>query len=100
MSNAEQTTNLEEVRTEREATDLVHTIREGAIAASIWKRQPPGGEPYYDFSLSRSWKSTTSGKSGYSRNFYARNRDEVVRVTEKATVWIEEHQFTVEANAA
>jgi hypothetical protein len=32
----------------------VHTIREGSVAASIWRRQSPSGYAYYDFSLTRS----------------------------------------------
>ena len=99
MNNAEQSTSLEEVRAERGGADLVHTIREGAIAASIWRRQPASGTAYLEFSLSRSWLSK-SGKSGYSKSFYARNRDEVVRVAEKASAWIEEHQEVAESNAA
>jgi hypothetical protein len=76
-----------------ETTYPVQTVREGAVAASIWLRQSPSGFPYYDFSLSRSWKSMSSGKTGYSRNFFARNRDDLVRVIERASAWIEEHHL-------
>ena len=75
-----------------ETTDPVHTVREGAVAASIWLRQSPSGFPYYDFSLSRSWKSMSSGKTGYSKNFFERNQEALITVIEKASAWIKERQ--------
>lgn len=75
-----------------ETTDPVHTVREGAVAASIWLRQSPSGFPYYDFSLSRSWKSVSSGRTGYSKNFFGRNRAELLSVIEAATRWIVDHE--------
>jgi len=41
------------------------TFRQGAVAASVWRRQAPSGFEYFDFSVSRSWKATTTGKEGY-----------------------------------
>lgn len=70
---------------ETETTDPVHTVREGAVAASIWLRQSPSGFPYYDFSLSRSWKSMSTGKTGYSKNFFGRHKAELVAVIERVT---------------
>lgn len=70
---------------ETKTTDPVQTIREGAVAASIWRRQSPSGYAYYDFSLSRSWKSMSSGKTGYSQNFFGRHTAELVAVIERAT---------------
>jgi len=81
-------------QTEVEPTEPVHTIREGAVAASIWQRQSLSGYAYYDFSLSRSWKSMSSNKTGYSKNFFARNGDEVKSVVEKACQWIRERELT------
>ena len=81
----------------------VHTVRSGAVAASIWKRQSPSGYIYYDFSLARSFKSLSSGKTGYSRNFFARNQEEITAVVEQAARWITEHgskQAGTEAAAA
>lgn len=99
MSSAEQT--IVEISDPAAPVGLMpaFTIREGAIAASIWRRQAPSGSAYYEFSLSRAWKSATTGKSGYSRNFLARNRDELARVIDLAVAWIEEHQYDVEAAA-
>ena len=66
----------------------VHTIREGAVGALIWRRQSPSGYAYFDFSLTRSWKSLSSGSTGYSKNFFARNQAELGVVIEKAVAWI------------
>ena len=87
----EQKTDLKKkAGTPEESSDPVQTIREGAIAASIWQRQSPSGYAYYDFSLSRSWKSMTSGKTGYSKNFFDRNQDDLIKVIERASAWIAE----------
>lgn len=72
----------------------VHTITEGAVAASIWRRQSPSGYAYYDFSLSRSWQSLSSGSTGHSRNFFAANQEELMKVIEQASQWIEDHEVT------
>lgn len=66
----------------------VKTIRQGAIGASIWKRQTPNGLEYFDFSISRSWKAKTSGKEGYSPNFFSSNETELTQVIKEASTWI------------
>ena len=83
---------------EPETAEPVHMIREGAVAASIWQRQSLSGYAYYDFSLSRSWKSMSSSKTGYSRNFFSRNREEVQLVVEKACDWISQRERQNEAS--
>src|SRR5262245_21248695 len=80
---------------ETDTADPVHTVREGAVAASIWLRQSPSGFPYYDFSLSRSWKSVSSGRTGYSKNFFGRIRAELISVIEGATRWIVDHETSL-----
>lgn len=75
-----------------ENKDPVHVVREGAIAASIWKRQGPSGFAYFDFTLSRSWKSASTERTGYSKNFFSRNIDEIISVSRKAAEWIAEHE--------
>ena len=67
-----------------------HTIRDGAIAASIWLRQTQTGLPYYEYSLSRSYKSMTSGKAGYTANFFSRNETALLNVVRQASKWIAE----------
>ncbi len=75
-----------------ETTDPVHVVRKGAIAASIWRRQSPSGFAYFDFSVSRSWKSMSSEKTGYSRNFFETNLEDLVEVITKASDWIIERK--------
>lgn len=69
----------------------VKVIREGAIAASIWERQGVNGT-FYEYTLSRSWKSQDGAKSGYSTNFTARNAEQLVKVIEQATQYIHDRQ--------
>jgi hypothetical protein len=78
-------------------TKPVETIRKGAIAASIWYRQSPAGFPYHDFSLSRSWKSLSTGRDGYSDNFFAKNEPELVEVITLVSKRISELDASLEA---
>jgi hypothetical protein len=73
---------------EGESADPVQVIRKGAIAASVWQRQSPSGYAYYDFSLSRSWKSLSTDKTGYSKNFFETNEADLIEVIQKASAWI------------
>lgn len=86
---------------EGESVDPVQVVRLGAIAASIWKRQSPSGYAYYDFTISRSWKSLGTGKSGYSKSFFGSNEKDLVEVISRAAAWIAEQpqgQATDEVN--
>lgn len=88
---------------EGESTEPVHVVRKGAIAASIWQRQSPSGYAYYDFSLSRSWKSLSTDKTGYSKNFFETNDADLIEVIQKASTWITANrvqEVTPEAKAA
>jgi hypothetical protein len=82
---------MEETK-KKPATAPVKTIRHGAIAASIWKRQATSGFEYFDFTVSRSWKTTSTGKEGYSSSFFVRNADELQAVIQEAADWIESQQ--------
>lgn len=64
------------------------TFRSGAIAASVWQRQTATGSVYFDFSLSRSWKSSTTDKEGYSTSFFPRNAEALADVIQRASDWI------------
>jgi hypothetical protein len=68
----------------------IRVFRAGAIAASVWQRQTGTGLAYFDFSISRSWKSSTSGKEGYSANFFPQNADALTDVVRQASDWIVE----------
>lgn len=71
----------------------IHTISAGSVTAAIWRRQSPAGYVYLDFALTRSFESLSSGNTGHSRNFFARNRSELTQVIEAATAWIEQHEI-------
>jgi hypothetical protein len=81
-------------------TRPVHVVRQGALAASIWLRQSPSGYPYFDFSLSRSWKNVNTGRDGYSSNFFDRNRDDLIKVIDGATDWIAAQGLASDAREA
>lgn len=76
----------------------VKMVRHGAIAASIWKRQASNGFEYYDFTLSRSWKTQSSGREGYSPNFFAQNAPELQSVIQEAASWIAGQQASLQAD--
>ena len=84
LSIREKKQKIEEI----EMAEPVSVIRKGAIAASIWQRQSPSGFAYFDFSLSRSWKSKSTDKTGYSRNFFETNDADLSEVIQKASAWI------------
>jgi hypothetical protein len=67
----------------------VKTIRRGAVAASIWKRQTPTGFEYLDFSPSRSWKLKSGEKEGYSQNFFVANEEALNEVVSEACRFIQ-----------
>lgn len=83
----------------QDSTMPIHVVRRKAIAASIWKRQAPSGYPYYDFSLSRSWKSLSTNKTGYSKNFFAEHAPELTEVIQETTAWIEARKAEDQAAA-
>ena len=76
----------------------VKTIRHGAIAASIWKRQATSGFEYFDFTVSRSWKTSATGKEGYSSSFFARNAEDLHAVIQEAANWMESQQASLQEN--
>ena len=71
----------------------VTTIREGAVAATIWRRQSSAGMEYLDFSLSRSWKSKNGEKEGYSHNFFEANEKALMQVIIKACSFIRDQHI-------
>ena len=72
-------------------SNYVQTIREGAIAANIFRGTTPDGHTYLYFEISRSWKSQASDRQGYSKKFYDRNQVALVNVVNRAAQWIQEH---------
>ncbi len=76
----------------------VHVVRKGAVAASIWMRMSQTGFVYYDYSLSRSWKSESSGREGYSNNFFPQNENALAEVIEEASAWIQSKTDPAQVN--
>lgn len=72
-------------------SNYVQTIREGAMAANIFRGNTADGHTYLYFELSRSWKSQSGGRQGYSKKFYSRNSEAICTVALQAARWIEEH---------
>lgn len=80
------------------AQQPVIVFRNGAVAASIWKRQTPTGFEYLDFSLSRSWKLKSGEKEGYSSNFFHNNEDAIIDVVEQASEYIRVNNVSIHAS--
>ncbi len=85
-------------KTTKNTTKPEKTIRRGAVAASIWKRQAPSGFEYFDFSLSRAWKAKSSGREGYSLNFFSDNEEQLGSVIKEAADWIAEQQASLQVS--
>jgi len=73
------------------SSNYVTTVRQGAIAANIFRGNTPDGFTYLFFELSRSWKSQSTNREGYSKKFYDRNADALQSVITMAAQWIQEH---------
>ncbi len=78
------------------ASNYITTIRDGAIAANIFRGNTPDGFTYLYFELSRSWKAQSTNRQGYSKKFYDRNAEALQRVIEMAAQWIKEHPEAVD----
>jgi hypothetical protein len=74
------------------SSNYVTTIREGAIAANVFRGSTPDGHMYLYYELSRAWKTQASGREGYSKKFSERNEEALIRVVTMASRWIEEHR--------
>ena len=72
-------------------SNYITTIREGAVAANIFRGQTSDGHAYLYFSLSRSWRSSGGNREGYSDRFYDRNEAALQAVIAKACAWMREH---------
>lgn len=95
--------NEKPIATKRKPTPAetpVHTVRAGSVTASIWQRQSPSGYAYHDFSLTRSFESLSSKNLNSSRNFFAKNRDDLAKAIAAATQWIVEREAADETSIA
>ena len=72
-------------------SNFVHTIRDGAVAASIFRGSTSDGHTYLYYELFRAWKAQASGREGYSKKFYERNEEALIKVITMASRWMEQH---------
>ena len=75
--------------------NYVTTFREGAVAASVFRRTAQGGFEYLDFAISRAWK-TSGGKEGYSSQFFSTNREGIHRAVDRACDFIDSQQSSAD----
>ncbi len=75
-------------KTDGNPSQPVKVFRCGAIAASVWPRQTATGFRYLEFSLSRSWKTKSGDKEGYSQNFFENNEEALMEVIQDASEFI------------
>jgi hypothetical protein len=73
------------------SSNYITTIREGAIAAIIFRGTSADGHTYLYFELSRAWKSAAGKREGYSKKFYDRNAQALQRVITEAAAWMQQH---------
>ena len=73
------------------SSNYIDTVREGAIAANIFRGNTPDGFTYLYFEISRSWKSQSGNRQGYSKKFYGRNAEAICTIAAEAARWIEAH---------
>jgi hypothetical protein len=73
------------------ASNYITTVRDGALGANIFRGNTADGHTYLYFELSRSWKSQSGTREGYSKKYYPRNVEAICNVAELAARWIEEH---------
>jgi hypothetical protein len=65
-----------------------HTIRCGQVTASIHYRQSNTGFNYYDFTLSRCWKSMRNSKEVFGASLFEQNEDDAIKCIRQACEWI------------
>ena len=73
------------------SSNYITTVRDGAVAANIFRGNTPDGHTYLYFELSRSWRAMSGNREGYSKKFYDRNAEALHGVIDRAANWIDEH---------
>lgn len=99
MTNETKTDPKRKEKSEGAKNGPEHVIRDGGIAAMIWRRESTTGFPYYEYSISRSWKNQ-AGKTGYSQNYFSRNEAQLISVIGQATKWIADAEAKNQAGQA
>lgn len=99
MTNETKTEPKKKEKSEGAKSGPEQVIRDGGIAAMIWRRESTTGFPYYEYSISRSWKNQ-AGKTGYSQNYFGRNEAQLINVIGQATKWIADAEAKDQAGQA
>ena len=74
------------------SSHYVDTVRDGAVAANIFRGQSGRGRTYLYFELSRAWKSADGQREGYSHKFFRQHAESLSNVIALAAQWIDQHQ--------
>ena len=85
---------------ETQRPGYVTTFREGAVGATVWLKERAEGMLSLTFSLSRSFQSKSSGKTGYSTEYADYNVEALHSVTSQAGDFIRKHKDNPEAAIA
>jgi len=99
MTNETKTEPKKKEKSEGSKSGPEQVFRDGGIAAMIWRRESTTGFPYYEYSISRSWKNQ-AGKTGYSQNYFSRNEAQLINVIGQATKWIADAEAKDQAGQA
>ncbi len=67
-----------------------------AVAALISRDEASEGNAFLYFELSRSFRSKSTGNTGYSKKLFACNADAAKEVVERAAAWIDAHPEAAE----
>lgn len=78
----------------------VHTIKVGQVSADIYQRQSNTGFPYYDFQLTRTWKSISTNKEVSGSSFFNVHRDQLTDAVTQASSWIAHKMTNSNGNAS
>ena len=89
---------MKEKRTHSSKQQPVHVIQCGNVVAAIHFRQSNCGLQYYDFALTRTWKSLASGKQARAATFFAENHNDLIQAITKASSWINEQRESEDAD--
>ena len=75
-----------------------HVIRCGHVKASVYLRRSTCGYPYYDFGLSRTWKSMATGNQSHGTTFFDNNEDDLIEAVQNASAWIRQKMAAAHAD--
>lgn len=67
-----------------------HTLREGSLGVSIWKREGRRGS-YYEITASRSYFNKETESYGYTTSLRPWNLEPLSKLLVQARAWIREH---------